>query len=86
MNITSEVVSTPTQVVDKSLENQVPLQVAAGNDHSIILTEAGDVFVYGTEKMNHRKVQGLDHETIVHVAAGAHSSFAVSNTGKVYHW
>lgn len=88
----THVLSSPSQGIDKLLENQVPLQVAAGYEHSLVLTESGDVFSYGSGKPHFGgrgtgiKVQGLDHETIVTVAAGAHSSYAVSNTGKVYHW
>jgi alpha-tubulin suppressor-like RCC1 family protein len=92
INQVSTIVSAPTQAVDKLIENQIPLQVACGYDHSMVLTESGDVYYYGSGKHNAGsrgsgiKVQGLDHETIVHIAAGAHSSYAVSNTGKVYHW
>jgi alpha-tubulin suppressor-like RCC1 family protein len=92
INQVSNAVPIPTQGIDKLIENQVPLQIAAGYDHSMVLTEAGDVFIYGSGKPHFTgrgtgmKVQGLDHETIVNIAAGAHSAYAVSNTGKVYHW
>lgn len=33
-----------------------------------------------------RKIVDLEHETIVHIAAGARSSYAVTATGRVYQW
>jgi alpha-tubulin suppressor-like RCC1 family protein len=74
------------------LEDQRPIQVAAGDEHTLVLTETGDVFSFGNMKIGNSyrkqgiKVPGLDHETIVHIAAGANSSYAVSNAGKVYQW
>lgn len=89
----------PAAVVDPLLEDAIPCQVAAGDVHTLILTEAGNVYSYGGGKdgqlgngrkvlssQSGCKVEGLDHETIVHIAAGSHSSFAVTATGKVYHW
>lgn len=89
------VISGPVVATDPNLEDQVPIQLAAGYEHSMVLTESGDVYWYGSgkahggesfSKSNGFKVAGLDHETIVHIAAGAHSSYAVSNSGKVYQW
>lgn len=107
---------TPAEAKDGQLEEQVPIQVTAGYEHTLVLCESGDVFAVGANRTNsdprnkvgsnvvkvpgttfihHRKTRsdileiiflGLDHETVVHVAAGAHSSYAVTNGGRVYQW
>lgn len=88
----------PALVADR-FEDQIPIQVAAGDDHVLVLCESGDVFAFGGGKdgqlgqgtrfayaKTQNKVIGLENETVIHIAAGAHSSFAVSAAGSVYHW
>lgn len=89
----------PAQVPTHLLEDQIPIQVAAGDEHVLVLCESGDVYSFGggndgqlgqgqrgALRGSNNRVQGLEHETVVHIAAGAHTSFAVTSTGSVYHW
>jgi hypothetical protein len=86
-------------LVANAFEDQTPIQVAAGDQHILVLSETGDVFAFGcgqdgqlgngkrwSGKQINDKVIGLEHETIIHVSAGSHCSFAVTSTGSVYHW
>ena len=69
------------------------LSVAAGEAHSLVLTSSGDVLSYGkgnalgrSETQPDRLVHSLSHETVVAVAAGSLTSFAITASGKVYQW
>lgn len=73
----------------------LPLQVAAGDEHSLVLSESGEIFAYGSNKDgqlgtgkfdNSHRVSNLDNETVIGIAAGAHTSYAITANGKVYHW
>jgi alpha-tubulin suppressor-like RCC1 family protein len=44
-----------------------------------------DVFLPENDP-NSQRVLGLDHETIVAVAAGARTSYAITVSGLVYEW
>eukprot|EP01039_Chlorochromonas_danica_P009869 gene9869-10915_t len=88
----------PASVDPNCFDDQVPIQVAAGDQHTLVLCESGEVYSFGNgrdgqlgqgerfERNKKNLVVGLDHETIVHIAAGASSSFAITSTGSVYHW
>lgn len=72
--------------------------VAAGDGHSLFSTESGDVYASGRgnqgqlglstreNRFSPTLVSGLSHESVVRVAASGVSSFAITATGRVYHW
>lgn len=69
------------------------LMCAAGDDHSIILTEGGTVLSFGKGpaigrdiKISGNVVTGIQHETIASIAAGSVTSFAITTTGRAYQW
>ncbi|CAM9291347.1 unnamed protein product, partial [Ectocarpus fasciculatus] len=70
-----------------------------GEGHSLVLTEGGQVYAFGKGNegqlgLNRKamvtrepeRIQSLEQETIVKIAAGARSSFAVTASGGVYTW
>lgn len=80
-------------------EGQVAISIACGEGHSIIATESGDVFCFGRgregqlglgiEKKNAPVpilLKELQHESVIKVAAGGISSYAITANGRVYHW
>lgn len=91
----------PTLVSDQ-FEGQTPVQVAAGDGHTLILFESGDIYSYGRGREGQlgreindferkkgstaKTVLGLEHESIVGIAAGALTSYAISAAGEVYQW
>ena len=68
------------------------LSIAAGETHTLALSSCGTVYSYGKgpalgrENVDDYKVKRLDHETIVAVAAGSITSFAITAQGKAYQW
>ena len=78
--------------------DNVPTVVAAGENHTLILCESGDVYAFGRGSEGQlgngnadaaaeaNIVSGLNEETIVDIAAGSASSYAVTSTGNVYQW
>lgn len=84
--------------LNTEFESQNPFRVATGDSHTLVLTDYGDVFAFGRgkegqlglgDKVNEEKpkmLSGLSHETVVDVACGSLTSYAVTSTGKVYQW
>jgi RCC1 and BTB domain-containing protein len=81
------------------LESNILIKIAAGDGHSLVLCESGDVYSFGRGnegQLGHSKesklesvvklVSGLEHETIVDISAGSLTSYAITSTGKVYQW
>ncbi|KAL4535282.1 hypothetical protein Ndes2526B_g06182 [Nannochloris sp. 'desiccata'] len=75
------------------------IAVAAGNFHTLCLTESGHIWAWGRNKKGElglgsdidssdtpRLVAALKNEKISAIAAGAEHSLAVSSTGEVYSW
>lgn len=73
--------------------------ISAGEGHSLIVNETGDVFSFGRGKegqlglgpsrnneFSPRKVTALSNEYVMNVAAGAVTSYAVTASGRAYHW
>ncbi len=65
--------------------------------HVVVLCESGDIYSFGRgkdgqlghggeEANNSNIVGGLENETVIAVAAGSASSFAITSTGNVYQW
>jgi len=67
--------------------------------HSLVATASGDLYVCGRGREGQlglgggkldiacpEIVKGLRHERIVEVAAGAMASYAITATGRLYHW
>jgi alpha-tubulin suppressor-like RCC1 family protein len=80
-------------------EGQIATSIASGEGHSILATESGDVYAFGrgregqlglgSEKRNISTptlVKELQHESVIKVAAGGISSYAITANGRVYHW
>jgi alpha-tubulin suppressor-like RCC1 family protein len=80
-------------------DGQLPISISAGEGHSIFATESGDVYTFGRGRegqlgLGHEKrninapslVRELQHESIIKVVAGAISSYAITATGRIYHW
>jgi hypothetical protein len=80
----------------EALNHMVVKQVAAGADHSMVLTRDGDVFTWGREyfgQLGHgntddqyvpKRVESLTNMT--DIAAGSFHSLAVVEVGAVYTW
>ena len=77
--------------------DNVPIAVSAGESHTIVLCESGDIYTFGrgregqlghsvSEGAEAHLVPGLEDETVLDVAAGSMTSYAVTSTGNVYHW
>ena len=78
--------------------SQLATSIAAGDGHTLFSTESGDVYSCGRGRQgqlglpsreNHLAptlVAELSHESIVRVAASGVSSYAITATGRVYHW
>jgi alpha-tubulin suppressor-like RCC1 family protein len=72
--------------------------VATGDNHTIVLTDFGDVLSFGRGRegqLGHGEksdeaipkiVNGLNHETVVDVACGSLTSYAITSSGRVYQW
>jgi alpha-tubulin suppressor-like RCC1 family protein len=80
-------------------EGQIAISIASGEGHSVVATESGDVFSFGRgregqlglgiEKKNLSTptlIKELQHESVIKVAAGGISSYAITANGRVYHW
>lgn len=77
--------------------DNVPIAVAAGESHTLVLCESGDIYSFGRGRdgqLGHgelecteaKLVNGLNDETVVDITAGSLSSYAVTSTGNVYQW
>ena len=101
----------PSAASTDQFGGQEPVQIAAGDGHTLVLCDSGDIFSFGrnvegqlghagsvsTERQKKNKksnsnvdnvkiVAGLEHETVVAIAAGALTSYAITSAGEVYHW
>jgi alpha-tubulin suppressor-like RCC1 family protein len=86
----------PTYIPSACGDN-VPTAVAAGESHTLVLCESGDIYSFGRARdgqLGHsngegaeaKLVTGLGEETVVDIAAGSLTSYAVTSTGNVYQW
>lgn len=86
----------PTYIPSTCGDN-VPTAVAAGDSHTLVLCESGDIYSFGRGRegqLGHGSsdcseagiVTGLGEETIVDIAAGCNTSYAITSTGNVYQW
>jgi len=77
--------------------DNVPTAIATGDSHSLVLCESGDIYSFGRGKdgqLGHgdgdssesNRVSGLEDETVISIAAGSASSYAITSTGNVYQW
>lgn len=77
--------------------DNVPIAVSAGESHTIVLCESGDIYTFGrgregqlghsaAEGAEAHLVPGLEEETVIDVTAGSMTSYAVTTTGNVYQW
>lgn len=77
--------------------DNVPIGVATGESHTLVLCESGDIYAFGRgkdgqlgrhggEANQSSIVGGLENETVIAVAAGSASSYAITSTGNVYQW
>ncbi|MEM6637873.1 MAG: Ig-like domain-containing protein [Pseudomonadota bacterium] len=85
------------QVVDLP-EGETIVSLSAGQIHSTLLTEGGDVYSWGFNNNGSlglgdeeirtvpTKIEALDDETIVLVENGNGVSYAVTDTGQLYAW
>ena len=77
------------------------VQVAAGNEHALVLCENGDVYAFGhnrygqlgtgdmntvTQKNAPVKIEALSGKGVVKVAAGTNCSYAITADGTLYTW
>jgi len=73
--------------------------ISCGDNHSLVFTDAGDIYSFGrgkdgqlglgSSKLNvstPEKIMALQHESVIYVASGALTSYAVTASGLVYHW
>lgn len=89
-------------IVSDQFDGQTPIQVASGDGHTLVLCESGDIYSFGrgkegqlghdsaeisTSTSSHSHVvAGLEHETVIKIAAGSLTSYAITSAGEVYHW
>lgn len=89
----------PEPRILSTFESLTALAVAAGESHSLVVGENGDLYSFGrgregqlglgcekADMATPQRVSFLQNEYIVAVAAGAMNSFALTATGKVYQW
>lgn len=82
-----------------ALEKYRIVDIAAGTDHALALTDEGHVYSWGDGKqfqlgrriMERRKTNGLVPErlalrNIVHIASGAYHSFALNDKNELFVW
>jgi alpha-tubulin suppressor-like RCC1 family protein len=88
----------PKRVISESLEVERVVQIAAGDCHSLLLTESGQVFTFGSgsegqlghgDKMNYlspTKInsQTLENQQIIQVAAGQMHTLLLNAEGHVF--
>ena len=89
---------TPTRVPKCRLGRARVKMAACGDDHTLVLTEAGRVWAYGRgqngrlgtgdedDRTTPTEVAGLQGVTITFVAAGDNHSVAVSAGGGTFNW
>ncbi|RWS12069.1 E3 ubiquitin-protein ligase HERC4-like protein [Dinothrombium tinctorium] len=87
------------QVIEE-LNKHVAVQIACGFNHSLVLTEAGQVFAFGCNLFGQlgviienddcilkpSLVKKLAHEFVVQIACGGNHSIALTNKGSLYAW
>jgi regulator of chromosome condensation len=86
-------------VLFSALEKFKVVDIAAGADHAMALTDEGHVYSWGDGKqfqlgrriMERRKTNGLVPErlalrNIVHIASGSYHSFALNDKNELYVW
>ena len=87
----------PNYIDSQVVENSFPVQVAAGDGHSLVLTDEGVIFSFGkslegqlglgNKDQSFGIIGGLlENEIVVSIAAGDLTSYAITASGKVYHW
>lgn len=74
------------------------IQVAAGGQHSMVLTQGGNIWVWGESRYSalgtgHNEdqltpvlIQSLSHLIVSFIACGTQHSMAITNKGEVYTW
>ena len=73
--------------------------ISCGDNHSLVFTDAGDIYSFGRGKdgqLGHglskvntstpERIMALQHESIIYVSSGALTSYAVAASGSVYQW
>lgn len=68
---------TPAEVKGAQLEEHVPIQVAAGYEHTLVLFECGDVFAIGSNRTDSDPREKVG-PSVVKVTGILHSSFHIS--------
>jgi alpha-tubulin suppressor-like RCC1 family protein len=82
-----------------ALAREDVVQVAAGKEHTVAVTSAGEVWTWGAEHSGQlgreleweddapgKVVDGLKDEHVVHVAAGSYHTVVVTSTGALWTW
>lgn len=94
--VTDPSIFSPT--INLELENLAPSKVAAGDNHTLVLNEYGDIYSFGRGiqgELGHMErgnlsrpklVEGFQNEVIVDIACGSVTSYAVTASGAVYQW
>lgn len=95
--------TTPTEPIESNpwLSDGYIVQVSAGNNHSLVLTEDGNVYSWGagfygqlgtgisgngSSRPTPQHVTALSGKNIVQVSAGVQFSLALTEDGNVYSW
>lgn len=96
--ITEPICYTPKLIDNLNIE-AYPIDIACGEQHSLLLLDSGEILAYGHGKdgqLGHGyktdaiefgvKVKGLEDEEVLAITASANSSFAVTSSGCLYNW
>ena len=93
--------SHPEPVLIASLLKQRVTKIAASENHSLVLTDRGQVFAFGSDRFGQlglgntdtnrwtsepKRIDGLKREMVVGIAAGDHHSLCYTSDGKVFAW
>ncbi len=83
-------------ILNQYLNNEFVIDISCGVDHSLVLTNCGEVYAWGrndwgqigngcnSDQLIPIKVKGFNDERVVMISCGAYHSMALTECGHVY--